>query len=400
MLNFDYLFNKEYNGEALQKNRHLKKSLGFQFVSNATVLPHKSISGGRQGGGVLDSENTYIPNTGFSSYEPESIQYSNETVIYLGNFYVIWGHMITDNLRRIWFLRSEIYKKYFTNCRIIYLPQDDFEFEKTPYHFHFAKILYILGIDYKNLYPVKEATIYKNLILPDESFYNISGKGKHFTNEYLETIDTIRQHFLKYYGTLHYSSLPFKKVYFFHGMREQVGEERLAAYFQSKGYVIINPYKFSFEEELAILVNCESFASPIGSTAHNSIFLRDNAEVILIPRAGGFLTDYQEALNQLHDLRITYIDSTLSIFSKGWDKAFFYFISNNLKRYFGDEVSEEAQFNEEDFKTFVIYLKNSLSKGLQLNQKAMEYYGDVAKNFLYQLREKETLLQEAGITIN
>ena len=330
---------------------------------------------------------------------PENLKKSDETVIYLGMFYVIWGHMITDNMKRLWFLKSDVYKNYFKNCKLIYVQYDGFEFETSIVHFHFAKILEILGIDYKNIYPVKEATTYKNLILPDESFYYIPEKGKYFTNEYVETIDIIRHHFLKYYGTLNHTSLPFKKVYFFHGMREQIGEERLAAYFQSKGYVIINPYKFSFEEELAILINCESFATPIGSTAHNSIFLRDNTEVILIPR-GNYLTDYQEALNQVHDLRINYIDSTLSIFSKGWDIAFYYFVSNNLKRYFGDEVDEEHQFNNEDFKTFIIYLKNSLSKGLQLDQKAMEYYGGTARNFLNQLKKQEILLKEAGITMN
>ena len=51
MINADYLINKEYHGEALKKNRHLKKSLGFQFVSNATVLPHKLKSDGKAGGG-------------------------------------------------------------------------------------------------------------------------------------------------------------------------------------------------------------------------------------------------------------------------------------------------------------------------------------------------------------
>ena len=338
---------------------------------------------------------TYSKN---AAYEPENINYSNETVIYLGMFYVIWGHLITDNMKRLWFLKSDIYRNYFKNCKLIYVPQDDFDFEKSIYHFHFAKLLDILGINYKEIQPIKEATRYKNIILPDESFYYTPEKGRYFTNEYVEMMDCVRHHLLKCYGSLNHCTLPFKKVYFFHGMRGQIGEDRLAAFFSSKGYAIINPYKFSLEEELTILINCESFASAIGSASHNLIFLRDNAEVILIPR-GAYLTDYQEALNQIHNLRITYIDSTMSLFSKGGEGPYYYMISNKLQEYFGDKKEENFKYDEKDLKNFIIYLKKSHSKGLPYNQKSMEYYGDVATEFINQLKQQEPRLKEAGIVI-
>ena len=353
----------------------------------------------------MDSEGKFIPGTYLSysidnSYEPEKVQNSDETVVYLGSFYIVWGHLLTDNMKRLWFVKSDIYKNYFRNCKLIYIPLDGFDFEKSPLFFQFAKILEILGINYKDIQPVREATRYKNIIIPDESFFYIPNKGRHFTNEYIETINCIRHHLLKYYGNLNYTSPSFKKLYFFHGMRGQVGEERLAQYFQSKGYAIVNGFRLTLEDEFNLLINCESFAAATGSTSHNSIFLRDNAEVILIPRAGGYLTDYQEALNQVNNLKITYIDSTLSIFSKGADGPFYYFISDNLMRYFGDEVKENLKFDDLDFKIFIKYIKSALSKGLQLNQKAMEYYGDVAKEFLDQLKHQEDILRESGIVIN
>ena len=59
----------------------------------------------------------------------------------------------------------------------------------------------------------------------------------------------------------------------------------MADYFKSKGYEIIrHEQRADFDEELNLLINAESFASPIGSCAHNSLFLRDGAEAILIPR--------------------------------------------------------------------------------------------------------------------
>ena len=37
-------------------------------------------------------------------------QVFNGTVIYLGMFFHIWAHCLTDNLKRVWFLKSEVYK--------------------------------------------------------------------------------------------------------------------------------------------------------------------------------------------------------------------------------------------------------------------------------------------------
>lgn len=40
MVNFDYLYNKEYYGSILNRDFHLKKKLGCEILANATVLPN------------------------------------------------------------------------------------------------------------------------------------------------------------------------------------------------------------------------------------------------------------------------------------------------------------------------------------------------------------------------
>ena len=109
--------------------------------------------------------------------------------------------------------------------------------------------------------------------MPDESFFVENGE-KIFTNEYRETIDRVKNFALK-------NQTPSaKKIYFFYG-RKQIGEERLAEYFRSKGYEFISPERLTLDEQLNILINAESFASTLGSCSHNSIFLREGTEVIL-----------------------------------------------------------------------------------------------------------------------
>ena len=400
MVNGEYLFDKKFYGDFLTKNFHSTKKLGCEIIGNALVLPNEPripmSRGWGGGGGVVDSVGKFVPNSWMNldgvdaSYTPKSIRYNDETVIYLGMFRGVWGHCLTDNIKRMWFLKSDLYQKYFKGCPLIYIPMYDFDFEtKNP---TFKELIEILGIDCNSLYPIREATRYKNLILPDMSFnfYN------NFTDEYVNTIDTIRDFAFK-----HRKPLPFSKVYMFHG-RNQIGEERIAQYFQSKGYVIISPEKLSFKEQLNIFINCDSFASPIGSCAHNSLFLKDNSEVLLIPRAM-YITGYQELMNQMHNLKVTYIDSSLPMFVNNdfpWGGPFFYFLGKNLLKYFGDIDGKDFKYSETDFKNFILYLKICQRNGLKFSEKALKYYEVVFKDFINQLKRQKALLKAEGIVIN
>lgn len=136
--------------------------------------------------------------------------------------------------------------------------------------------------------------------MPDESFF-VDGDTSFFTDEYRATIDRIKAFALK-----NRTPSP-KKIYFFYG-RSQIGEERLAEYLRSKGYEIISPELLTLDEQLNVLINAESFASTGGSCAHNSVFLRDGTEVIMIFRAGNKISEpsnYQEAINQICNLNVT-----------------------------------------------------------------------------------------------
>lgn len=130
MVNYDYLYNKEYYGDKLYKEHFSDKKLHFKIIENGTVLPHRNLTVNGQWswgvGGVVDDNNEFIPSSFVhngvgDAYTPnEEIKYSPETVIYSGMFSNTWGHGITDNIRRFWFFKSDAYKKYFQKCKTIY----------------------------------------------------------------------------------------------------------------------------------------------------------------------------------------------------------------------------------------------------------------------------------------
>lgn len=136
-------------------------------------------------------------------------------------------------------------------------------------------------------------------------------------------------------------------------------------------------------------MNCEIFASTIGSTSHNSLFLRDDAEAIFIPRALNNFNNYQGCCNQVHSVNAIYIDSTFSIYYKAAFNVF-YLLSPQLKRFFGDKFDG---YDEYDFKNFLLYVKSSVRKGAEVNQDLLTKYISALPDFMPQLKQCEDLIK-------
>ena len=386
MTNLDYLYNPDAAKPSFEKNYFVDKKLGFQVIEHGTILPYKSTPlGGLKGalGGIVDNKGKFIrgsfvqPLYENKGYTPESIQHSSKTVIYIGYFFPVWGHVITDNICHLWFLKSDFFKKAFKNCPLVYIKFWGVNIKEQK---NFWRLLEILEVGVDKFQEITQPTQFDKIILPDAS---INAKA-YFTNEYRETIDIVRNFALK--NRMPISS---KKIYYFHG-RRQIGEEQLAEYFKSKGYEIISPEKLTLEEQLNLLINCESFASTVGSASHNSVFLRDGIETIFIPRVKELLfSSYQQILNQVNSVNANYVDSSLSLF-KARNGPFCYIISDKLKKFFGDKFNG---CEEENFKVFLRYVKDSLSKGLAVNLREKQYYDSFLQNFMTQLKQREDLIK-------
>lgn len=250
---------------------------------------------------------------------------------------------------------------------------------------NFRRLLEILEVDVNRLQPIFHPAQFENIILPDSSFTPDS-----FTEEYRETIERVRDFALK-----NRTPTSTKKIYYFYG-KNQFGEERLAEYFKSKGYEIISPERLTVDEQFNLLINAESFASTIGSCSHNSVFLRDDIEAILIPRAANRFTNYQQQLNQVHPINATYADSSLSIL-ENFNGVYCFIISEQLKKFFGDEFNG---CDEEDLKIFLTYMQYCAGRGCTPKKGVMEYYESIYRSFIEQLGKRKDLLEAFGVSIS
>ena len=392
MINYDGLYNKDYFSDKLKDENHFSdKKLHFKIIENATILPHKGLPDSLGFGGIVDSngnfiEESFIHPSKDRAYTPhEELIFITEPVIYFGMLVNIWGHCLTDNIKRLWFFFSELYDKEFKKVPILY---NRMWYGIVP---NFARLLQVMGIDPNLLHPIVKPLKCQFVILPDESIFSAQmggGTGLFYTAEYVDTIERARQ-----FAQKNFSTLPNKKFYFFHG-RNQIGEERIAGYLETKGYEIIHPLKLSIDEQLNILANCESFVSQVGSIAHNTLFVKDGTECVFIPRTSdGATNNYQAAINQMRNLNATYIDSTLTIF--GGLGPYCYIVSENLRKHFNDDVTEK--YTDEDFETFLVYLKYAKSRGLSENPSEIAYLRNVLPEFMEQLKKRDDLMKKIGV---
>lgn len=302
-------------------------------------------------------------------------------------FHSTWGHAITDNIKRLWFLKSE-FMNQFKDCPLVYLictKRTKFSLESYK---DFRRLLEILEVDVDRLRLITEPTQFENIIIPDASFKGYELKKIKFTREYREMIEHIKNFALK-----NRTPIANKKLYFYHGMR-QFGEERLADYFKSKGYEIITFEKQTagLDYELNLLINAESFASALGSCSINSLFLRDGTETIIIPRSTMVVPDgYQMLVNEVNSLNTIYIATSLSVLGSDGAGPYYYIISPQLKKFFGDKWDG---YQEEEFKTFLQYVKYSMSWGRgSFKGNVKSYCGDIFSDFMAQLKQRKDLIK-------
>ena len=384
MTDYDFLYDKDYYGKDLTCEHSEDRQLSWTILKDVVLLPYKEYPD-NIGGGLIDRTGNYIDCTGIHAglgcgYFYEGVASERiEPVVFLGIWPNIWGHCLTDNIRRLWVLENKEFMENYGGLKFVYIPYGDENLIPG-----FKSLLKIIGIDRINLEPVNTITKFKEVILPDECFRRRNDGPRNYvdefgtrlyTAEYKELIEKIRA-----YGETRFVENGITKIYLSCKNRRlynELGERKLELYFKNLGYEIIVPEEHSFEEQLNIFLNCSDLASSVGSAAHNIMFLRDHTRVCLIPRTA-FIPEYQLAIDTLHDIEISYIDSTLSLYvskKKPWTSPVYYIISDQLQKFFG--TNQNYKVNRIKFRIFK-YMAYSINEEMELS----DYYRDVAERYL------------------
>lgn len=380
MINYDGLFDKQLFLKEIEAKHEVIQELSYSKAKNALVLPCIDLPNGFSGGGIIKENGEFIKESTVhnGSHVPYEVNHNqveivDERVVYFGMLIGVWGHCISDCIKRAWFINSPEYIERFAKCKIIYTAQKD------SLHKNFIDFLSLLGINIDTFYEITKPTIYSEVIIPDSSFFLDDNGVEHFTKEYREVIEKIKEPFKSVTGIS-------KKIYYSHrnvrGIMNDMGERQIEKYLQNHGFEVVHPELLSVQEQLKLLAQCKVFISSDGSTSHNSIFLPEESEIIIIPRSP-YLTFHQLALNELFEKqKIYYIDSTISIMCKGNRPTrgpFYYFVSPNLIEHIENKpFYESKKWLVDNFKEFKKYLQKGFYIENDRKYTAISPYTEIA----------------------
>lgn len=280
-------------------------------------------------GGVVDDDGCFVPSSGWhemveSGYDfDESLaEKCEENVVYIGCMHDVWGHAITDNLKKIWYLidRKESRKLVYITVGNKPLPKYVFD------------IFQLVGVDLYKAVHITRVTKFKNVFVPNNSLINVN-ENRFYTKEFDCTIGRIIDKIPLC------SDLP-EKIYFTRSQlssNRDIGEKSVESLFRKHGYTIIAPEKLSIQDQLKFLHNCKVFCSTEGSISHSSIFCRDGISVILI-RKVDYVNPYTSFINDMRHFNCTFIKAHHSILSPvnyPWRGPFFLYKTKELASFFG-----------------------------------------------------------------
>lgn len=297
--------------EECKITRLSNKKLQAKYYDNAIVLESKGWIGCKLLGGVQDCNGNFIINTSYCVSNTLTCNYEisindikkDKIAIFIGYLYPVWGHVISDALAKLWFLRTEECNHLLKQgAKIIYLT----EFNK-PLPSWNKEIIGLAGYNIDDWVHVTDSTLYDTVIVPDDSLFPFDNK-LFYTVEFMDTINSIKN------NVKIDSQLP-EKVYYTRSAikdyREWGREKDVEKLFKSKGFTVISPEKNSIQCQIAMMMHCKEFASTENSCSHNSLFCTPATKVYILRKAD-YINKYTSMIGYFAQLRTIYVDANAS----------------------------------------------------------------------------------------
>ena len=237
-----YLKNKKNLLELQSKDteRFSDKKICFSKSTNSIIVPHL---------GCFDSNKIFIDGTWLheTTTFPYKEEYNQNTshinkAVYMGCLVNIWGHCITDGIKRLWFLFSD-YLKNIQKVSFVYTTVND-----VPLPENYLKILkYVIPKDIE-LVEIQQNTIVDELYIPEVSFYSTTDGKKIYFNEFTDILNRLKNNYIKPQNYISYDKIYLSRT----ALKShcEFGEKYIEQVFQKAGFQIIHPEQYSLEEQL------------------------------------------------------------------------------------------------------------------------------------------------------
>ena len=276
--------------EKLSTTKLSEEKLNVRTLENGIVLPAKFIPGKEDlllyRGGILTPDMKF-----FAGYErlnpkgktawcelkeaykvePEEIEQSDESVIYCGTLFGHFGHLLVEVSNRMWYVLQHPERTE----KLIFIHIGTWQIKDWVYDF-----FELMDIPKDRIMIVEKPTQFKSITIPDQS----ARIKFDYHREYLVPYDYIKKKF----STMKFENQP-KKIFLARTSGVGTGvtiynEKYFEKFFESQGYTVVEPEKFSIAEQVSMMYNADEIATILGTLSHWALFCHENAKFIMLTR--------------------------------------------------------------------------------------------------------------------
>ncbi|KGI22382.1 glycosyltransferase family 61 protein [Hoylesella timonensis] len=312
-------------------------SLAVQKIESGYILPYRK---GKGEGGVLTSSLEFVKNStlheeftdGAYEFDKRNVVQVTEPVIFIGTLISVYGHAITDNLKKVWWLKSqEAMELLKSGIKIVYIT-----FQGKPLESYAKELLQLADVNISSLVEIVSVTRFQSIYIPEDSIKIIGNSERIFFPPFATLIFRIKQS-VEHQG----GGDVYEKIYLsrkeLHDKKD-FGEEAIENLFAMHGYKVIYPEKLSIVEQIWIVSHCKEFVATEGSISHQAIFCSQATKVVILKKAN-YINSYQNMIHNLIQANAVYISVHHSIGRKdAWKGPFYLCITRDLGKYFHKEV--------------------------------------------------------------
>jgi len=324
----------------------------LRSYADAWVIP----AGHERGETILDAAGRALEDANLHEGLPPTVvtplpmpaEVQERPAIFIGTLHPVYGHAITDNLKKLWFLQTaEGQQLLREGARVIYL-----RYRGLSLPAYVFELMALAGLNPSAFEAVEQPVRFRQLLIPDNAFV-LSGERRHFTEAFQRTIEAISKNVPadKASGLDH--------VYLSRtalGSGRDYGEAAIEESFRRKGFAIVHPQRHSLEEQIGILSRCRTVAATEGSIAHGVIFCRPGTRFVLLKKAN-YVNSYQTVIEQMRNLHVTIVEAHQTLdAAHPWGGPFYLARTPYLNGYLGAERPGRIRWLDPEWHRYLLHL--------------------------------------------
>lgn len=336
--NFQYVSEelKRMIEPAASCSHRFDEALNVRVQSDAYVAPY--VDWDRSIGCVLDSNGNVVKDSECQEWKEDGGYYNihqskteNKDAIFLGFIVTVFGHSFTDDLRKLWFVDTPLFKSLVADgVEVVYTTSWN-----LPLPDAVREIMIRSGYDISKARHISKLTHFNRIYIPDNCVKE-TPHGRVYSKEYEQIINCIKNSFIDIGGRV-CDKVYFTRSKYSAGSGKEYGESSIERVFAHLGYVIVAPEELSITEQIYMVRSCHFFAATEGSVAHLSLFCNPGTNVCIVNKVN-YLNFHQVMINEFADLNVTYIEahhSSRADLNHPWWGPFYLCVTKYLERFAG-----------------------------------------------------------------